>query len=59
MSERKIIEDLLTVMRLAARRANPMMRARLRKAIVDAEGALAVKDMPKPPKKSKSEDETT
>jgi hypothetical protein len=40
MSERKIIEDLLTVMRLAARRVSPLMRARLRKAILDAEAAL-------------------
>lgn len=57
MNERKIIEDLLTVMRLATRRANPLIRARLRKAIADAEVALAVKDMPKPPKKAKAEDE--
>lgn len=51
MNERKIIEDLLTVMRLAARRANPMMRARLRKAIIDAEGAMAEK----PEKKKKTD----
>ena len=40
MNERKIIEDLLTTMKLAARRANPLMRARMRRAITDAEAAM-------------------
>jgi hypothetical protein len=55
MNERKIIEDLLTVMRLAARRANPLIRARLRKAIQEAETALAEK--PKKEKKPAGSDE--
>lgn len=55
MNERKIIEDLLATMRLATRRANPLMRAKLRKAILEAETALAEK--PKKEKKPAGSDE--
>jgi hypothetical protein len=55
MNERKIIEDLMATMRLAARRAAPLIRARIRKAILDAEAALADIDAGKKKKKTDQE----